>query len=201
MTTDLETDPTKVTRARVLAGSPRLEALVVTALRHAGIAVVGHPGAQSPAPVMITAAATIDRALGLAGPTTPALVLAERLNPGELRRALRAGVRAILPLNDLNVQRLGAAARAAGHGDARIPYDILVRLWSGQRSGSAVSALTPRQTAVLALVAEGHGNAAIARALSCSEHTVKNVVYEMMARLQARNRAHAVACGVRAELI
>ncbi|WP_246214074.1 response regulator transcription factor [Kitasatospora viridis] len=61
--------------------------------------------------------------------------------------------------------------------------------------------LTARQTEVLALIADGHGNAAIARQLSCSEHTVKNVIYELMARLQARNRAHAVAHAVRDGLI
>jgi len=54
---------------------------------------------------------------------------------------------------------------------------------------------------VLRLMAEGHGNAGIARLLHCSEHTVKNVVYEIMARLQARNRAHAVARAVRHGLI
>ncbi|MFJ3204549.1 response regulator transcription factor [Streptomyces sp. NPDC086989] len=61
--------------------------------------------------------------------------------------------------------------------------------------------LTARQTAVLTLMAEGHGNAVIARTLSCSEHTVKNVIYELMSRLQARNRAHAVARAVRHSLI
>ncbi|MFK0252150.1 LuxR C-terminal-related transcriptional regulator [Streptomyces sp. NPDC090445] len=42
-------------------------------------------------------------------------------------------------------------------------------------------------------MAEGHGNAVIARALSCSERTAKNVIYELMGRLQARNRARAGA--------
>ncbi|WP_344440673.1 helix-turn-helix transcriptional regulator [Kitasatospora nipponensis] len=49
--------------------------------------------------------------------------------------------------------------------------------------------MTSRQTAVLSLVAEGHDNAAIARVLACSQHTVKNVIYELMARLQVNNRA------------
>jgi DNA-binding NarL/FixJ family response regulator len=61
--------------------------------------------------------------------------------------------------------------------------------------------LTSRQTAVLDLVAEGHGNATIARALRCSEHTVKNTIYELMSRLHARNRAHAVAYGLHHGLI
>ncbi|WP_236652095.1 response regulator transcription factor [Streptacidiphilus neutrinimicus] len=61
--------------------------------------------------------------------------------------------------------------------------------------------MTSRQTAVLDLMAEGHGNAVIARTLSCSEHTVKNTIYDLMSRLQARNRAHAVAHGLRHGLI
>ena len=58
-----------------------------------------------------------------------------------------------------------------------------------------------RQVAVLRLMADGLGNASIARSLSCSEHTIKNVIYELMTRLDARNRAHAVAAAVRAGLI
>ncbi|MFF4101263.1 response regulator transcription factor [Streptomyces sp. NPDC001903] len=107
-------------------------------------------------------------------------------------------------------------------GDGRMPYPALVRLLGAATSAAAPSAqaacastpagrgapappdaprLTARQTAVLTLMAEGHGNAVIARTLSCSEHTIKNVIYELMSRLQARNRAHAVACAVRHSLI
>ncbi len=107
-------------------------------------------------------------------------------------------------------------------GDGRMPYPALVRLLGAATSAGAASPgapcastpaartatappdaprLTARQTAVLTLMAEGHGNAVIARTLSCSEHTIKNVIYELMSRLQARNRAHAVACAVRHSLI
>ncbi|WP_236656084.1 response regulator transcription factor [Streptacidiphilus jiangxiensis] len=61
--------------------------------------------------------------------------------------------------------------------------------------------MTIRQTAVLDLMADGHGNAVIARTLRCSEHTVKNTIYDLMSRLQARNRAHAVAHALRHGLI
>ncbi|AXE27381.1 hypothetical protein C0216_09135 [Streptomyces globosus] len=90
------------------------------------------------------------------------------------------------------VRLLGAAAGSAAHS-AAAP--------AARPAGADVPRLTARQTAVLTLMAEGHGNAVIARTLSCSEHTVKNVVYELMARLQARNRAHAVARAVRHSLI
>ncbi|MFI5668490.1 response regulator transcription factor [Streptomyces sp. NPDC051704] len=107
-------------------------------------------------------------------------------------------------------------------GDGLMPYPALIRLLGAATSAGATSPgapcastpaagsaaapadiprLTARQTAVLTLMAEGHGNAVIARTLSCSEHTIKNVIYELMSRLQARNRAHAVACAVRHSLI
>jgi DNA-binding NarL/FixJ family response regulator len=61
--------------------------------------------------------------------------------------------------------------------------------------------LTARQTTVLSLVADGLGNAAIARELAVSQHTVKNVLYEVMGRLQASNRSHAVARAVKAGIV
>ncbi|MDJ0383649.1 helix-turn-helix transcriptional regulator [Streptomyces sp. G-G2] len=90
-----------------------------------------------------------------------------------------------------------------------MPYADLVRLLGRHGSlpvpravlPSDTPHLTARQTSVLALMADGHGNAVIARTLSCSEHTVKNVIYELMSRLHARNRSHAVACAVQHSLI
>ncbi|MEU1129158.1 helix-turn-helix transcriptional regulator [Streptomyces sp. NPDC005900] len=90
-----------------------------------------------------------------------------------------------------------------------MPYPDLVRLLGGHTAlpaprpepAAVAPRLTARQTSVLALMAEGHGNAVIARTLSCSEHTVKNVIYELMSRLHARNRSHAVACAVHYSLI
>jgi DNA-binding NarL/FixJ family response regulator len=94
---------------------------------------------------------------------------------------------------------------AADPAAVTVPYATLARLLAGTRPTtvrpSAASPLTARQTAVLDLMAEGHGNTVIALTLSCSEHTVKNAIYELMGRLQARNRAHAVAHAVRHGLI
>jgi DNA-binding NarL/FixJ family response regulator len=55
--------------------------------------------------------------------------------------------------------------------------------------------------AVLKLIAEGHDTAEIAKALSYSERTIKNVLQSAMIRLQVRNRSHAVAYAVREGLI
>jgi DNA-binding NarL/FixJ family response regulator len=88
-----------------------------------------------------------------------------------------------------------------------MPYVALAQLLvtppagAGRQPAASAPTLTARQTAVLGLMAEGDNNAVIARTLRCSEHTVKNVIYELMSRLQARNRAHAVAHAVRHGLI
>ncbi|HYQ66192.1 helix-turn-helix transcriptional regulator [Actinophytocola sp.] len=62
-------------------------------------------------------------------------------------------------------------------------------------------ALSAREIDVLRFIADGHSNVHIARMLSCSHHTVKNVLHDLMGRLQLRNRAHAAAYAVRAGII
>lgn len=175
--------------------------------------------------VIVAVAGTVDEAVDEAVDAVPAadhgggyplLVIADRILPAGVPRAVRAGVRTMLRWADTTPGDLAAAVHAARHGDSRIPHEVLIRLLGkahqapgatgsridGRRSREhGRSPLTARQTSVLALLAEGHRNAEIARSLACSEHTVKNVIYELMSRLQVRNRAHAVACGVRDGLI
>jgi DNA-binding NarL/FixJ family response regulator len=62
-------------------------------------------------------------------------------------------------------------------------------------------ALNDRDIEVLRLVAEGHSTAKIANDLAYSESTIKNIIHATVHELGARNRAHAVALAVRANLI
>jgi PAS domain S-box-containing protein len=64
------------------------------------------------------------------------------------------------------------------------------------RSG-AVERLTDREREVLNMVAMGMGSTGIASALSLSTHTVETHVRHALAKLGARNRAHAIALGLR----
>ena len=57
--------------------------------------------------------------------------------------------------------------------------------------------LTPREEEVLALLAEGLSNRAIAHALDISEHTVKFHVNAIMSKLDARSRTEAVVRATR----
>lgn len=203
---------------RVRCTEPRLRARWDERLSAAGVPTTTGPGGPGGSEVVLAVGHTLEQAVELCGPAVPGrrcpvLVAADRVSPEGVLRAVRSGVRTVLRAADASPTQLAAAVLAAHHGDGRLPYGVLVRLLNGPGGGAETPAransgtseplqpLTPRQTAVLALVAEGHGNAVIARVLSCSEHTVKNVIYELMSRLQVRNRAHAVARAVRAGLI
>ena len=95
-------------------------------------------------------------------------------------------------------------------GEGEIPPDLLGRLLGQvgrlQRQvlaprGLTFTGLTPRETEVLRLVADGHDTSEIAVQLCYSERTVKNVLHDVTTRLQLRNRSHAVAYAVREGLI
>jgi DNA-binding CsgD family transcriptional regulator len=58
-------------------------------------------------------------------------------------------------------------------------------------------ALTPRELDVLALIAEGASNKAIALRLKISVHTVKFHIASLLDKLDAQDRAEAVAQGAR----
>ncbi|MFI6412672.1 LuxR C-terminal-related transcriptional regulator [Streptomyces sp. NPDC050585] len=188
---------------------------VAALLRQAGIEPVTGPGAPDepaaapaagpgtarPDAVTVAVTATVEEAVALcSGPGDRLLAVCDTVSPSGLRDALRAGVRAVLRSPDLTPPQLAAAVYGAWHGDSRVPYSALVQLLGGARAADPPR-LTPRQHSVLSLMAEGHGNAVIAQTLSCSPHTVKNTVYELMGRLQARTRAQAVACAVRWSII
>ncbi|MEU2065024.1 response regulator transcription factor [Streptomyces sp. NPDC013455] len=180
---------------------------VAASLRRAGF----EPTAgRSDGAVRVAAGRTPDAALdGWPEPGGgPLLLVADTFTAAGVRLAVRAGAVAMLQSAEATPEHLLTAVHAARYGEGRMPYGVLVRLLGEAGGGDAQrrhptpdSPLTARQKTVLTLVAEGYGNAAIARELSCSQHTVKNVMYDLMARLQVRNRAHAVAHGVRTGLI
>jgi DNA-binding NarL/FixJ family response regulator len=64
-----------------------------------------------------------------------------------------------------------------------------------------VTALTPRETEVLQLLAQGLANKQMALALGISEHTIKFHVSSIYAKLGVGNRTEAVRVGVRQGLI
>jgi len=85
------------------------------------------------------------------------------------------------------------AARRAGSSAEIIPFTAPPRELEQEP--------TARETEVLQLIAEGLVNREIGKALFLSEETVKSHVRHLLAKLQARSRAHAVAVGFRRGLL
>lgn len=201
-------DGAQLLRAHLVAPDERTAAGLVAVLARAGVPVVPLDGAPE-APV-VAAGRTVEEAVqACPEPVREGkyglLVVADTVAPAAVRRAVRAGIRTMLPRAGVTPARLATALQSALYGDGWMPYSVLVRLLgTAPPDGGGqppIGGLTARQSLVLRMIADGHGNAAIARDLSCSEHTVKNVIYDLMARLQVNNRAHAVAQGIRTGLI
>ena len=71
----------------------------------------------------------------------------------------------------------------------------------GARAPDSMSTLTPREREVLALLAEGATNKAVARRLGISVHTVKFHVGSLIGKLDATGRTDAVAHAARLGII
>ena len=79
---------------------------------------------------------------------------------------------------------------------------LLAKLPENERQGApGARQLTDREQQVLALIAAGHPTREVALELSYSERTVKNVLHDVVTKLNARSRSQAVAFAVREGLI
>jgi DNA-binding NarL/FixJ family response regulator len=86
-----------------------------------------------------------------------------------------------------------AARRSSNQGGEVIPFAAPMKELEQEP--------TNREIEVLQLVSEGLVNREIGHRLFLSEETVKSHVRHLLAKLQARSRAHAVAVGLRRGLI
>ena len=122
--------------------------------------------------------------------------------------ALRAGASGFL-LKDVTAERLFDAVRVIAAGEALLAPAVTRRLIGeftrlGPRSGAsakALSALTPRETQVLRLVAEGLSNPEIAARLVVTEETVKTHVSRVLNKLGLRDRTQAVVAAYETGLV
>jgi DNA-binding NarL/FixJ family response regulator len=109
--------------------------------------------------------------------------------------AMRAGARAFVAKSS-PAQELNRAVEAAADSGTFIDPAA-----NPERRGSASRTLTKRQRQILQLIADGHSTARVANALGLSEETVRTHTKAILSRLDARDRAHAVATALRSGLI
>ncbi|XUM03960.1 response regulator [Streptomyces venezuelae ATCC 10712] len=107
--------------------------------------------------------------------------------------AIEAGATGYL-LKDAPREELFAAVRAAAEGRTVLSPAVASRLVTAVRTPAAVgTALSAREGEILALVAKGTANRAIAAELFISEATVKTHLTHIYAKLAVNDRAAAVA--------
>jgi DNA-binding NarL/FixJ family response regulator len=134
--------------------------------------------------------ASMIRALRRAMPGTGIVAHARRPERHAVTEALDAGASAYVVKSSPATALEQAVEAAADAG----------RFVDPATNGSG-SALTPRQRQVLQLLADGHSTDEAARGLGLSSETVRTHTKATIRRLDARDRAHAVAIALRAGLI
>lgn len=133
------------------------------------------------------------------------IVLSEQLKADCLSKALRAGVRAVLP-REVTPEQLRAALEAAVAGLVVVhPADLDNALPAAANMPAAVDELpeplTRREREVLQMLAAGLVNKEIAARLTISDHTVKFHVASILGKLGASTRTEAVSAGIRRGLV
>ncbi|GIF78422.1 response regulator [Asanoa siamensis] len=120
--------------------------------------------------------------------------------------AIRAGASGFL-LKDVRAEALFDAVRVIAAGEALLAPTVTRRL-IGQfalqhrpPAPVALSSLTPRETQVMRLVAEGLSNPEIAARLVVTEETVKTHVSRMLTKLGLRDRTQAVVAAYESGLV
>jgi DNA-binding NarL/FixJ family response regulator len=123
--------------------------------------------------------------------------------------ALRAGASGFL-LKDVTAERLFDAVRIVAAGDALLAPNVTRRLiseFARHRPRTAAAAiprlgeLTPRETEVLRLLAEGLSNPEIAARMVVTEETVKTHVSHVLRKLGLRDRTQAVVTAYETGLV
>ena len=134
------------------------------------------------------------------------VILIDAPDSGWTSRALRAGVKAILPRDALS-EEIFSAMQAVQAGfvilDPEVTQELArhVHLESADHVPAAFDELTTREIEVLRMMADGLGNKQIASRLGISDHTIKFHISSILDKLGASSRTEAVTLGIRMGLI
>src|SRR5579863_9265041 len=129
-------------------------------------------------------------------PEARIIVLTTHAGDVQISRALKAGARAYL-LKGLLRKELLETIRAVHAGQKRVSPEIAAEI----AEHATDDALTPREADVLRLISAGNANKLIAARLFLTEETVKSHLRNILAKLGANDRTHAVAIGVKRGII
>jgi DNA-binding NarL/FixJ family response regulator len=129
-------------------------------------------------------------------PDARVIVLTTYAGDVQVSRAFQAGARAYLLKGSLRKELL-ETIRAVHAGQKRLSPEVAAEI----AQHATDDTLTPREIDVLRLVAGGNANKQIAAQLSLTEETIKSHVRNILAKLDANDRTHAVAIALKRGII
>jgi len=140
----------------------------------------------------------VDAIIAICGefPRARIIVLTTYTGDVQVLRALKAGARGYL-LKNLLRKELLETIRLVHAGQKRIPPDVASELAQHATDDS----LSGREIEVLRLISGGNANKEIAGQLSITEETVKGHVKNILSKLGANDRTHAVTIGLKRGII
>jgi len=129
-------------------------------------------------------------------PEARIIVLTTYVGDVQVVRALKAGAQAYLLKGPLR-KELIETIRAVHAGQRRMSQEVASEIALHAMEDS----LTAREIEVLRLIAGGNANKEIAARLSISEETAKGYVKNILTKLRANDRTHAVTIGLKRGII
>jgi DNA-binding NarL/FixJ family response regulator len=129
-------------------------------------------------------------------PQARIIMLTTSDSDGEIQRALRAGASAYI-LKSMPKNELLAVIRSVHSGKRHVPPEVAVRLAEHLDQ----EYLTGRELEVLQLIQDGNRNKQIADQLAIAETTVNFHIKNLVAKLGANDRTHAVTIALRRGLL
>ena len=129
-------------------------------------------------------------------PEARIIVLTTYAGDAQAVRAMKAGAQGYLLKNLLHKELL-QTIRTVHAGYKAMASDVAAQL--AEHTGDEV--LTPKEIDVLRLIAAGNANKEIAAQLSVTEETIKSRVKNILDKLGAKDRTHAVSIGLKRGII
>jgi DNA-binding NarL/FixJ family response regulator len=179
----------------------QLDMRIVGEAANGGDAITAHASLRPDVTIMDIAMPGMDgvealRAIRAIDPAARIIVLTTFKGDVQIRRAIESGAAAFLLKSSVRNELLDTI-RAVHAGKRCIPAEIAQEL--AQHLGEA--SLSARETDVLRCAAAGNANKRIATEMGIAEETVKAHMRSILAKLDARDRTHAVTIAIKRGII
>lgn len=188
---------------RVLEGAPDDEALEIIETESPDVVLldINYPSLSG---------LELGRKISRHYPHSKVVMLSPNSNDDELFEVIKTGAVAYLSKNTTTEELVGVIRRACS-GEYPINDSLVTRpavaehvlrqfrdiVSAGKVMETVTAPLTYRETQILNYIAQGNSNKQIAHILEISEQTIKNHVSSILRKLNANDRAHAVALAMR----